>query len=81
MLAEMEMKSLLDAGIDSKHRSIILQGRNLETLVTRTPKKNGMIHPYWVDRYVFIYLVLHLMCYLMCDKGQKTSVMFFNVQT
>ena len=81
MLAGMEMESLLDAGIDSKHRSTILQERNLETLFTRTPKKNWMIHPYWVDRYVFIYLVLHLMCYLMCDKGQKTSVMFFNVQT
>ena len=58
MLAEMEMESLLDAGIDSKYRSTILQERNLETLVTRTPKKNWMIHPYWVDRYVFIYTPL-----------------------
>ena len=49
MLAEMEMESLLDADIDSKHRCTIMQEKDLETLVTRTPKKNWMIHSYWSD--------------------------------
>jgi hypothetical protein len=56
--ADMATRSLLDQGIDSKHRAALLESHgflspeSIETLQTRTPKFNWMIHPEWVQRYV-----------------------------
>ena len=57
--AEMAGRSLLSADIDHKHRAAILEESlgSLETLITRTPKENWIIHPAWVQSYVF-YLFL-----------------------
>ena len=43
---------LLNGNIDRKHRGALMEaGKNLDMLVTRTPKTNWMIHDSWVDRY------------------------------
>ena len=55
MGADMAAISLLDLVIDQKHRAAYLEAdpQGLEPLQTRTPKKNWLIHPGWIDRYVF----------------------------
>ena len=60
--AEMEGRSLLSVDIDSKHRARLLgeSPGTVETLITRTPKENWMIHPAWLQRYMF-YLFLRRM--------------------
>ncbi|KAM0915146.1 hypothetical protein ACQ4PT_011046 [Festuca glaucescens] len=48
----MAARSLLDPVIDQKHRAAWLEAdpQGLEPLQTRTPKKNRLIHPGWIDR-------------------------------
>lgn len=45
-------RSLLSPDIDSKHRAALFEANpgSLETLITRTPKYNWMIHPAWLQR-------------------------------
>ena len=52
----------LSADIERKHRAKLLEDEpgSLEPLITRTPRVNWMIHPAWVQRYVF-YLFMCLM--------------------
>ncbi|XP_044432407.1 uncharacterized methyltransferase At2g41040, chloroplastic-like [Triticum aestivum] len=43
--------ALLNGNIDRKHRGTLMEaGKNLNVLVTRTPRSNWMIHHSWVDR-------------------------------
>ena len=46
--------SLLNADIDRKHRSTVLDANpgSLKHLVTRTPISNWCIHPDWLQRHV-----------------------------
>ena len=50
----MEGMPLLNADVDKNHRAALLRDRKLEPLITRTQKTDWMIHPAWVQRYVFI---------------------------
>ena len=53
--------SMLNADIDRMHRAAQLESSvTTEPLATRTPKENWMIHPSWVQRYVF-YLFIRCM--------------------
>ena len=52
LIADMSLYPLLNGTIDKGHWAALMQGgKNLDVLVTRTPKTNWMIHPSWVDRY------------------------------
>ena len=64
--AEMARRSLLRPDIDSKHRAALLEANpdSLDTLITRTPKYNWMIHPAWIERFVY-YLFVSRMYILM----------------
>ena len=46
---------LLNARIDSEHRAKALEvgPKPINPLTTRTPKENWIIHPAWVQRYLF----------------------------
>ena len=57
--AEMATRSLLSPNIDSKHRAALLEADpgSLDVLITRTPKSNWMIHPAWIDRFVYYVFV------------------------
>ena len=59
--ADMSLYPLLDGKIDRVHQAALMQGgKNLDVLVTRTPRTNWMIHPLWVNRYVCTYNDLHV---------------------
>ena len=62
MCADMAARSLLDPALDSKHHAALLEAdpESLEPLQTRTPKANWLIHPAWVERYVFYYFFSRL---------------------
>uniref|UniRef100_A0ACD5WWJ2 Uncharacterized protein n=1 Tax=Avena sativa TaxID=4498 RepID=A0ACD5WWJ2_AVESA len=51
--------SLLNADIDRKHRSTLLDAEpgSLKHLITRTPMSNWMIHPYWLQRLKWVGLL------------------------
>jgi hypothetical protein len=54
-IADMASYLLLNGNIDRGHRAALMEaGKNLDVLVTRTPKSNWMIHDSWVNRYVSV---------------------------
>lgn len=51
---DMASYPLLNPMIDGQHRATLMaQGKEMEVLQTRTPARNWMVHPAWVERFVY----------------------------